>query len=101
TWFRRATARRRAGHPGNAGGRKAGALTTRSNRGSAEPLALSDPIPNPRLGQNDTGVVGAFLNLLSQLPDIDAKILGIFGMCRSPHRSENLLVRHHASGVFC
>jgi hypothetical protein len=60
-------------------------------------LTLGNPIPNPRFSQNDTWIVGALLNLLSKLPDIDAKILSILSMRRTPHGGENLLVGHHAS----
>ena len=49
-------------------------------------LVLRNPIANPRLGENDKWVVGVFLNLLPKLPDIDAKILRVLCMCRSPDR---------------
>src|SRR5262245_46109766 len=56
-------------------------------------------ISDPRLRQNEPGVVGVVFDLLPQLADVDAKILRVFGMRRTPNRSQNLLVGQHAAGV--
>ena len=53
-------------------------------RAPAQQLALSYSITNSRLGQNDTRVVGVFFDFLPELADIDAQILRILGMRRSP-----------------
>ena len=40
-----------------------------------------------------------FFDLLPKLFDIDAKILRVFGMRRSPDRRKNLFVSYHAAGM--
>src|ERR1700674_271544 len=60
---------------------------------------VGDAIPDSRLRQHHPRVVGAYLDLLPQVADIDAKILGVRGMRRAPHGGEDLLVGHHHAGV--
>src|SRR5262245_26185658 len=62
--------------------------------------ALRDPIANARFGQHYFRIVRMLFNFLPKLADVNAQVLRIFGMRRTPHRGQNLLVSHHASRVF-
>jgi hypothetical protein len=47
----------------------------------------------------DLGVVRVLLDLLAQLPDVDAQVLRVLGVRRSPNGGQQLPVRHHLAGI--
>jgi hypothetical protein len=48
--------------------------------------AVRNPVADPWLGQHDARIFRVFFDLVAQLPHVDAQILRILSMRRTPHR---------------
>ena len=46
------------------------------------------------------GTGGVLLEFAAELGDVDAQVLGLFGVLGAPHFVEQLALRHDAAGVF-
>src|SRR2546429_76342 len=95
----------RAFGPGAARRRAGGAARARgvSRRGvvAAEPARLlrREAVAHTRLGQEIPGAGGLGLELVAQVRQVDAHVVGLVGMRRPPDVAEQLRVRDHLARV--
>src|SRR5882757_6596171 len=60
---------------------------------------LHQPIPHSRFGQDMFRLRGVILELLPQMSHVNAHIVTVLGMRRSPHFAQYLPMREHLAGI--
>src|SRR6516164_8565870 len=83
-----------------AGGRQGVARATRQEKGRWQPSAVVvQPVADARLRQDMPGLFRVGLQLLAQLPYVDAQILDVAAGFKPPHFAQQMLVGQDLSSM--